>query len=296
LLRGDYDCRNVTPSDANCVKTSSDDLIVRWKTKSGADAIATVDWDGSSGGAASAPQQVLISYDNATSYTYELPTKLLAKLEVGTQKLGSLEFTGDWIAGRPYPTSGGQSVLLRQFTFKGEISNLAGVKLFEVLGLNYNATNSRITTEGDIRLSNGTDVVRTRWDVDFEINALTTKFSGVNFGNVTGGFFVLPLAFAEGLRPTGTSRFAFSLEINAKVYAASMKLKNWVFDTAGTAVSVSVEEGVISIESLKASFNGVFDDANRNCVPGENLLVTTANGTQSLEKIILDNFNPYRCK
>ena len=78
LPTGNFDCTGTIKPCPNTDPTSSD-LTVTWKTKLGKTAVATIDWDNSSSGTASAPAVITTGEYNSNIYKSEVPTKAVVR-------------------------------------------------------------------------------------------------------------------------------------------------------------------------------------------------------------------------
>ena len=281
LPTGDYTC-----TKTKCIlNAANEDLIIHWKTKSGKDATLTVDLNGSSQGAPSEPTTMVVSEGSGDTQEAELPTHLYSKLVVDSKTVAEVDFTGTWdkqVGSYSTPTFTSYSVYLKKVSFKGFLTSLDGSqKLVDVASfkseLNFE---TGLKTSGDVTYQNGSDKVQAKWDIN-----LAGQQSAVSPASIP-----LPIFFApsnSAIKITGDSSVAVSLDLNGKVYATKFTTKNWVYETKGSLETVKSADfaGKVSLEGKLFEFSGTMDDANQNCIPGENINVTFSGETKTFEAI-----------
>jgi hypothetical protein len=295
---GNFDCTGTVipcPSTAN----TDGDMLVTWKTKLGKTAIATIDWDGSSMGVASAPVVITTSEYNGDTYQTEVPTKLIANVTVDGIVIANLTFEATW-ENSVYQYAYGNNW---RFSFKhlavsGSLFSVDGTtKLVDIAKLNYDYSPTiGIKTNGDISIKLS-DLYHAKWDINL---------GGIE---VTPGLSTEPLIGIPGLapfvpgnknfKPQGASSLIVSLEIGSSLYVVDAKSTDWTYQTQPygsttieTLKSLDGVTGSAAFDGKLVTFAGKLDgvDANHNCIPLENLNITFSDGTVTLEQYLIGNF------
>lgn len=281
LPRGAYDCRATTAASPNCVKTNSDDYKLVFLNTSSQEVTLFADWDDSSSGTTSPTQTFPFTSGGNTSNS-EVPTKASVYLQVNTVKVLEARASATWETVTAKPFSGAantvQTAGLKTGSLQGVARTVSGADIVVVRGFTYgfNSTANKITTTGDFSVID-TDTFRARWN--FEIG-MTPDSNNPLFG-------VTPLIGLINYKPNGDSKISASLEINADQYAFKFDTSNYV----ERPFAITIANGSIFQKGKTATFTGVLNDANGNCIPGDNLNVTTASGTATLQTILVNNFS-----
>jgi hypothetical protein len=299
LPTGNFDCTGTTKPCPNTDATTSD-LIVNWKTKLGKTAVATIDWDASSSGTASAPIVITTSEYNTNTNKSEVPTKAVAKVTVDGKIVANLQFEATWENSFVQYSIGGKqwAFSFRHFALSGALFTLDGAtKLIDISKLNYdNDPATGIKTSGDISVKLS-DAYRAKWDISI---GGTEEDRGISAGpsNYIPGFGVL-LPISKVFKAQGPMSLAFSLEIGSGLYSIDAKATGWSYQpyvyngvTYQNIKSLDGISGNISLDGKLATFAGKLDgvDANHNCIPFENLNLTFSDGTATLEQYLIDKF------
>ncbi len=269
LPRGIYDysagCVGVVP-------TASDDSVVKWKTKTGnKSAQVTFDWDGSGTGTASPTVDVWAGGYQVFNHYIELPTKARVLLTVDGAKILEVSFDASY---RKHATIADAYVLTpNNATLKITANSLAGKKFLDVsASLVVDAAGVR--TEGTVNAANKSDTMVASWNINA---AGTPAFDSNN--NING------IAFA------GTSSVSASLTHNTKAASLAFNFSdvNPASVPGGKFVSAKLSDGTVKVDGKIVTFSGMLDDANKNCVPGENVSVQFKDETKTLEQLFINN-------
>jgi hypothetical protein len=303
---GNFDCTGtVTPCPST---TNADgDLVVTWKTKLDKTAIATLDWDASSVGTASAPIVITTSEYNGDTYQTEVPTKLMAKVTVDGVIIANLAFEAQWENSSYDYGYGGSKAWA--FSFKhlavtGSLFSLDGTsKLIDITKLTYDYDPvTGIKTTGDISLKLN-DPYHAKWNISIggiEVNRAVQTQPQVGLGGIA------PFApINKSFKPQGASSLIVSLEIGSSLYVVDAKSTDWTYQI--TPYGSTTLEWITSLDGVTGSaaldgklviFAGKIDgttinqttDTNHNCIPFENLNVTFSDGIVPLEQYLIGNF------
>ncbi|ALJ90170.1 hypothetical protein TO73_0307 [Thermus aquaticus Y51MC23] len=86
-----------------------------------------------------------------------------------------------------------------------------------------------------------------------------------------------------------------NVKLDTRNHAARLyfKITDWNENTG----AITVQNGYLTVDGKTVTFAGVLDDANGNCVPGENLTLTFAGGqTMSLEAYLIQKLGASPCR
>jgi Bacterial Ig domain len=291
LPTGDYDCTTAAATCPNADPTSSD-LKVTWKTTTNKTAIAIIDWDGSSTGTASAPAEVPIN--GSIGSKGQLPTKAVANVTVDGKVVLNAQFQAEWESSSwTYICCGGTvwGPSINNMSFTGSLFSLDGTtKLIDIPKLTYSHDASGLKTSGDVSIALN-DPYRVKWDMNLGgITAARTT----DYPNSIGNGIQIPLflPYNKIFTPEGALSIVLSLEIGTKLYAFETKATDWTYTTAGGIASLDGITGSFAADNKLVTFAGKLDgvDANKNCLPFENLNLTFSDGTVTLEQFLIDRF------
>lgn len=265
LTRGSWDC-----TSGSCVRTDSDDYLVRWRTPQGQTAELLLDWNGSTSGTASAT--VLGHYSASNDAIFEAPTKLVASIKVGNVVVASLSRTSLFPDSRC--VSGRKVLDLPDQMKVSAFLDKTGVgRLLEVKNLEWNI-GSNITTRGDLVAKGGSETVNLVWDVT--TNGTVVRARCGNFASI----------LATNMQATA------SLSNLKKTFALSFEATEFRQDP----LFITFPKGSVQFDGKTAEFKGTLDDANRNCILGENLTLSFAGGqSTNLEKYLTDHHAAKPC-
>jgi hypothetical protein len=281
LPRGNYDCRSATAANPNCVKTNSDDYKIVFTNSSNTEVVLLADWDASTAGTAS-PTQTVTTTNSGNTYNNELPTKSVFGLQVGTTKIVEASISAAWakaaVKSFPSAVSTVEQIGLVNGSLKGIARTLAGANIVIIRGITYAAGVNKVSTTGDFSIVDS-DTFRARWNIE------------VGMTPDNPNTVLAPLIGVMNYKPTGDSKVAASLEINADQYAFKFDTSNYI----ESPMAISIANGLIFQKGKTATFTGILNDANKNCIPGDELNVTTNGATQSLQTILVNSFSVKAC-
>jgi hypothetical protein len=271
LPRGDYDC---TTKGQPCVKQTSDDYVLRWKTKSGKLAVLTQDWNGST---VDAPSPTVLAhngpFDAAGNYLVEQPTKFVLDLNVGGETLANAVVQMAYL---PSTCLTGK-VLMGFYTSvsaKGFYKRPGGTKILEgEASYLMEISIGKLSSKGNLNALTSDDKLNLMWDVG-------------------ASFTVSPVVGSCGLvQLSGNPKdVSFSAAFANTNHSLGLAFKANNFQSGPQGMSVDLSDGVLKLDKKFVTFSGTLDDANRNCVPGESLTLTFASGAnQSLEEFLIEN-------
>jgi Bacterial Ig domain len=293
LPTGDYDCTTAAATCPNNDSTSSD-LKVTWKTLSNKTAIAIIDWDGSSTGTASAPAEIINSDYNGNISKVQLPTKAVANVTVDGKVVLKAQFQSEWESSSwTYICCGGKvwGVSINNMSFTGTLFTLDGTsKLIDVSKFKYSRDTAGLKTSGDISIALN-DPYHVKWDIN--LGGITVTRTTDYPNGIGSGIQLSPLIpYDKVFTPKGALGIALNLEIGTKAYAFETKATDWTYNANGGIVSLDGITGSFAADNKLVTFAGKLDgvDANKNCIPFENLNLTFSEGTVTLEQFLIDRF------
>jgi Bacterial Ig domain len=303
---GNFDCTGTVipcPSTTN----TDGDMVVTWKTKLGKTAVATLDWDASSAGTASALTIITTNEFNGDTYQTEVPTKLIANVTIDGVVIANLTFEAQWEnSSYDYGYSGSKAwaFSFTHLAVTGSLFSLDGTsKLIDITKLTYDYDSvTGIKTTGDISLKLN-DPYHAKWNISIggiEVNRAVQTQPQVGLGGIA------PFApINKSFKPQGASSFIVSLEIGSSLYVIDAKSADWTYQTvpygATTLEWITSLDGVTgsaAFDGKLVTFAGKIDgttinqttDSNHNCIPFEKLNVTFSDGTVTLEQYLINNF------
>jgi hypothetical protein len=276
LPRGVFEC----PSSGSCnpVDPNSDDLVIRYQTGSTWNKLLA-DWNYSSKGTPSPTVYVHNPSDTQGQYLQEMPTKAFGSLDLkedGTKE-GEATFQATW---RPSTCVSGK--------YLAEPGNLSLTGF-----LQRPAGTGRLVDLPSLSLTTSASQLKLVWNL-----SLLTQ--GNNADLHTEGFIQINGSSTPGTCGSLLEKFnASSGEVNVKLdtrnHAARLyfKITDWNENTG----AITVQNGYLTVDGKTVTFAGVLDDANGNCVPGENLTLTFAGGqTMSLEAYLIQKLGASPCR
>ncbi|MCS7067004.1 MAG: hypothetical protein NZN28_00015 [Meiothermus sp.] len=256
LTRGSWDC-----TTGSCVRTDSDDYLVRWRTAQGQTAELLLDWNGSTSGTASAT--VLGHYSASNEALFEAPTKLIGHIKVNNAVVASLNRTTVFPDSRCVT---GRKVLDMPDQLKATafLDKAGAGRLVEVRNLEWNI-GSNLTTKGDMVLKGGGETVNLSWDVTTGGTVVRAR---------CGNFASILATNMRALASLGNLKKTFALGFEATEFRRD-------------PLHIAFSKGSVQFDGKTAEFRGVLDDANRNCILGENLSLSFAGGETNLEQYLI---------
>ncbi|MBO1438456.1 hypothetical protein [Meiothermus sp. CFH 77666] len=266
LTRGSWDC---TGGNNSCVRTDSDDYLVRWRTAQGQTAELLLDWNGSTGGTPS--PTVMGHYSASNEALFEAPTKLIGYIKVNNVVVASLNRSTVFPDSRCVT---GRKVLDMPDQMKvAAFLDKAGVgRLIEVKNLEWNI-GSTLTTKGDIVARGGGETVNLTWDVTTGGTVVRAR---------CGNFASILATNMRALASLGNLKKTFALSFEATEFRRD-------------PLHIAFSKGSVQFDGKTAEFRGVLDDTNRNCILGENLTLSFAGGQSNLEQYLIEHHAAKPC-
>ncbi|GEM_PF-2247029 len=259
LERGKWDYDPSLPGWVQDGSYTGNDLVLTWPFQDdnggSHNARLTFDWD------AGASTVDVRESDGTTS---EAPQDMTVILEVDGATAGSLRGRFAWYSCSGTPIAEPTSVAL---------SGSAGVSDRVEFTFNLSASDTRIGSSGSIAVTAGGDRASLSWDVwaDGAMQRGSDCFS-TGFDTRAGHVNLQTSETAGG----SSSSFEFNTDFNLN------------FDASGNPVSAVLSNGFVKVDgSVAVTFSGTLDDANGNCIPGENVSLVFADGSLTLEQYLI---------
>jgi len=259
LERGkyDYDEANGWESDPSY---QGDDLVLTWSfdDDQGDPHLAelTFDWNYGAG---------TVDARDRDGSTIEMPQDMLITFKVDSQEVGSLHGEFAWYSCNGTPIAEPTSV---------SISGYAGAGDRVELTFNLSISDTRVSSSGSFSVRTGGDSASFEWDVWAEGTLNRDASCFISGFDVSSGHIYFKTTEAAN----GESH---SYEFNTDFVVN--------FDDSGEPESADLTNGFIKVDgTLAVAFSGTLDDANHNCVPGENVTLVFADRTTTLEQYLID--------
>jgi|GEM_PF-2505440 len=265
LPRGAYEFDEV--SETWVEVGDSDDLELNWTVEPGSLAARLlVDWD------ASTPT---VTRTVPGGEEFELPTGANATLTVGGEVKADIDQTATWPVNQC-----GTLTEPGDLFFDGVVTHGAASLTIDGVGLSVDAgeTTASAGTSGRLELAVPAGEAWVDWDVNLDLAIARDEATCiVADGDVTSGRVQL----GAGVETSDGSASAGVATDFAPV-----------FDTVTSALTgVELTNGRLTLDGVLAvTWEGVLDDADGDGVPGENLDLTFADGTTTLEDFIREHF------
>lgn len=266
----------------NLVKTGeSDDYIETRQTAQGVLRFYA-DWDASSIGTAS-PTVFLHSVFNGqaqTNYQSENPTKAVFTITLGNTTLASANLA---LAFRPSTCLSGKFLSEPPLSVQasGYVARQNGQKAVEATA-SYLISGRNAQTSGEIKTVSNTNQASVKWNV----SGTLTRVEGACGSSISLGF-----------GSDDTVNFSSELKVNEKGMALSFKADQFpTASTQPTQVSIRLKDGQFVVDNKKVTFEGTLDDANQNCIPGDNITLTFSSGSTNLEAFLVSQYNLQPCR
>jgi len=260
LERGKWDYDPNIPGWVEDNSYTGDDLVLTWPFEDDdrGSHSALLDFDWNYGGTAT------VEVRESDGTTSEVPQDMQITLKVDDKDAGSLRGRFAWYSCNGTPIAEPTSVAL---------SGSAGVSDRIEFTFNLSASDTRIGSSGSFAVTAGGDRASLSWDVwaDGAMQRGSDCFS-TGF-DVSAGHVNLQTSETAG----GSST---SLEFNTDF--------SLNFDASGNPVSAVLSNGFVKVDgSVAVTFSGTLDDANGNCIPGENVSLVFADGSLTLEQYLI---------
>lgn len=270
------------------VETSDTKLQAKWNANLDGSGVGNdeilqlvIDWGY---GSSNPPVPVWRSGAGATANFNDTPTKASAKLTVSGGSIGAsitlleLNFNASWhpmtgVAGKYVSTP--DSLSFNGFLFDGS------VRLVEVRNFSISTSDTNVATAGDFSTVDA-GTTSANWNISFGIAPRSTGLSlrtaqgNLDLNNARpSGAAAIDLAASN--TPTSGSAASIQFKVN---------LNDWSYTSTGGLNAVTLSNGLLRINSHSVLLAGVLNDSNHNCIPGENVVLTFADGTTSLETFL----------
>lgn len=256
LPRGIYDC---TSGTCPKVPTSSPNLVVKWIPNSATPATLTLVWGST----------VQAHDPDDITHVQELPSVAEATLVHGSATVMDLKLSATWHAST---CVNGQYLIDVPDSLKlsGFIKDSGGVPLLDLRDLELNVGDTAITTQGDLTVTGDSGSVSNSW---------TIRINGTLVRNPKR------CGAVDDFKGSSVD-FDFKTSTNSGTTSAELKFSASNFDAKPPVINIS--GGYLNLGGKVVTFQGILDDANGNCVPGENVTLTFSGGqTQSLEAFLI---------
>ncbi|WP_162798781.1 hypothetical protein [Thermus caldifontis] len=255
----------------------SDDLELRFKQQT-TDPWnkALADWDASTKGTPSPTVETHQPWD--TQNTQEMPTKAFFAVDFGENgsNEGEATFTASW---RPSTCLSGKYLLEPvSLTLKGFLDHPNGSqRLADLTNLSVTTSATRLALEWNLSLlAQGNN------------SALHTEGQVVVNGSSTPG------ACGNLLENFNASSGEVSVDLSTR--NSSLHLGFQVTQVEENTGRIHIQNGLLRVDSKVVTFEGILDDQNHNCVPGENLTLHFAGDqTMSLEDFLIQHMGAQPC-
>jgi len=258
---------------------SSDDLEMSFQKPDGSWNKLFADWDYSSKGAPSPTVYVHNPYDQQGQYLQEMPTKAFGSLDLGKNGTNEGEATlqATW---RP------SACLSDNYLTEPENLSLTGF-------LQRPAGTGRLVDLPSLSLTTSASQLKLVWELSLLTQGndadLYTEGSIQIIGSSTPG------TCGSLLEKFNASSGEVDVKLDTRNHTARLyfRITDWNENTG----AITIQNGYLTIDNKTVSFAGVLDDANGNCVPGENLILTFAGGqTMSLEDYLIQQLGASPCR
>uniref|UniRef100_UPI00261CEA2F hypothetical protein n=1 Tax=uncultured Thermus sp. TaxID=157149 RepID=UPI00261CEA2F len=273
LPRGKIECIG-----GNCTQVGpSNDLEVRFKQQ------ATdpwnkllADWDASTKGPASPTVETHQPYN--TQDTLETPTKAFFAVDFGENgsNEGEATFIASW---RPSICLSGKYLL------EPESLSLQGF-------LDHPNGSQRLVDLADLSVTTSATRLVLAWNLSLltQVNdsALHTQGQVVVNGTSTPG--------TCGSLLENFNASSGEVSIDLSTHNSSLHLSFRVTQVEESPLRIHIQDGLMRVNSKVVTFEGILDDANNNCIPGENLTLHFAGGqTMNLETFFTQHMGAQPC-
>jgi hypothetical protein len=275
LPRGKFAC----PYNSGCQVGTSDDLEMRFQKPDGTWNKLFADWDYSSKGASSPTVYVHDRSDTQGQYLQEMPTKAFGSLDLkedGTNE-GEATFQATW---RPSTCVSG-----KYLTEPGNLS-LTGF-------LQRPAGTGRLVDLPSLSLTTSASQLKLVWNLSLLTQGNDADLHTEGFIQINGSS--TPGTCGSLLEKFNASSGEVDVKLDTRNHAARLyfKITDWNENTG----AITIQNGYLTVDGKTVTFAGVLDDANGNCVPGENLTLTFASGqTMSLETYLIQKLGASPCR
>lgn len=273
LLRGQFVC-----TGGNCQQLGpSEDLEVRFRQQA-TDPWnkALADWDASTRGTPSPTVETHQPQD--TQNTMETPTKAFFAVDLGENgsNEGEATFTAKW---RP------STCLSGKYLLEPENLGLTGFLIHPTSG-------QHLVDLTELSLTTSATRLALAWNLSLLVQGndsdLHTQGQVVINGTTTPG------TCGSLLENFDASSGEVSIDLDTRT--KSLHLGFRVPQVEENPVRIHIQNGILRVDSKVVTFEGILDDQNNNCVPGENLVLHFAGGQDmSLENFLIQHMGAQPC-
>jgi hypothetical protein len=274
LPRGKFAC----PYNSSCSQVgTSDDLEMRFQKADGTWNKLFADWDYSSKGASS--PTVYVHNPSDTQSLWEMPTNAFGSLDLkedGTNE-GEATFQATW---RPSTCVSGR------YLTEPENLSLTGF-------LQRPAGTGRLVDLPSLSLTTSASQLKLVWNLSLLTQGNDADLHTEGFIQINGSS--TPGTCGSLLEKFNASSGEVDVKLDTRNHAARLyfKITDWNENTG----AITIQNGYLTVDGKTVTFAGVLDDANGNCVPGENLTLTFAGGqTMSLEAYLIQKLGASPCR
>ncbi|MBF6593966.1 MAG: fibronectin type III domain-containing protein [Thermaceae bacterium] len=270
LPRGSWDC-----TSGNCAQTANNDYYVKWKTGSAQIAEIYLNWDGSSLGPASPTVKGHLAADPTSNI--EVPTHLVGYLKLAGNKLMSLDRRVSY----PQSSCVSNSYVIDVPNSQKLVLSLNradGSSLLKVNNFATTLSSNGLTTQGDIAASSGGETITATWN-------LTT--SGQALQGSCGQYGGIIATSLSGTALTSNGKYTLDFTVGGDQFKTN---------PSGIRFTDSVLKIGNGSGTKTVNFKGATDDTNKNCVIGDNLTLSFADGQTTLEQYLIANHKALPCK
>jgi hypothetical protein len=234
------------------------------------------DWNASTKGTPSPTVETHQPRD--TQNTQEMPTKAFFAVDFGEDgsNEGETTFTARW---RP------STCLSGKYLLEPESLNLKGF-------LDHPNRSQRLVDLADLSSTTSTSRLALAWDLSLLVqgndSALHTR------GQVAVNGSATPDTCGSLLETFNASSGEVSIDLSTR--NKSFHLEFRVSRVEESPVRIYIQNGLLRVDSKVITFEGILDNKNNNCVPGENLTLHFAGGqTLSLEDFLIQQAGAQPC-
>ncbi len=202
--------------------------------------------------------------------TVELPTDTYVSLEVDGSEVGHVHGQFAWYSG----TSCGTIAEPTSVSINGRFGASDHVDFSDI---SLQVSDSRVVFSGSISASAGGDSGSFSWSLTANGSAVRGDDCFMEKFNTNDGNLNLQSSVTKSGQ-TESSEFNTNFTVN--------------YDSTNTPSSLDLSNGYFKLNGQTAfTFSGTLDDSNHNGIPGENVTVTFADGSTTLEELIMSSHN-----
>jgi len=244
---------------------TGDDLVLVWnfedESHASHSAQLTADWN--------YQEHATVDAKDVDGSTVELPTDAYVSLVIDSSEAGHLRGQFTWYSG-----ACGTIAEPTQATINGRFGDQQRLELNDIA---LSISDTQVSFTGQIKAVDGNDYASFDWSIT------------ANGHNVRGSD-----CFSERFDTTGGNVNLKSSEKNGSQQENSEFNTNFAvnYDNSNMPESLDLNNGYFKLNGQVAlTFSGTLDDSNGNGVPGENVTVTFADGSTTLEELIMNSHN-----